>query len=286
MYRLYDYLPSGNGYKVRLLLTQLGIPFELVELDITEGRDAHAGVPGQESQRAHPDAGDRARRLPAGVERDPLLPRRGHAVLPADRLERAQVLQWMCFEQYSHEPNIATVRFWVTHDQLTPERRAQLDQKRALGYAALGVMEQHLARRTFFVGERYSIADIALYAYTHVADEGGFDLAPYAAVRALAASACAAQPGHIPITQRSEGAKGSRFERFKRSGALLEALNPRTLPTHMNPGWRGCFPNSSSLRAIRSAAVKRGVGLADLIERRASRRPASPRRPRRRSPGR
>src|SRR5436309_1896079 len=88
----------------------------------------------------------------------------------------------MCFEQYSHEPNIATVRFWLTHLGLNDERRARLEQKRTLGYAALGVMEGHLASREFFVGDRYSIADIALYAYTHVADEGGFDLSRFPAV--------------------------------------------------------------------------------------------------------
>ena len=82
----------------------------------------------------------------------------------------------MFFEQYNHEPNIATSRFWISHNLLTDERRTQLPQKRTLGYAALDVMEKHLDGRSFFVGERYSIADIALYAYTHVAHEGGFDL--------------------------------------------------------------------------------------------------------------
>jgi glutathione S-transferase len=78
----------------------------------------------------------------------------------------------MFFEQYSHEPNIATVRFWVSHDQLTPERSALLESKRALGYAALDVMERHLSTRSYFVGDHYTVADIALYAYTHVAEEG------------------------------------------------------------------------------------------------------------------
>jgi len=91
------------------------------------------------------------------------------------------------------------VRFWVTHDQLTPERRAQLEQKRALGNAALGVMEHHLAQRSFFVGERYSIADIALYAYTHEADRGGFDLAAYPAISTWLARV-EADPGHVPMS--------------------------------------------------------------------------------------
>jgi glutathione S-transferase len=201
MYRLYDYLPSGNGYKVRLLLTQLGMLFELVELDIVKGltrtpdflaKNPNGRIPTLEIQ--------------PGVflaESNAILFYLADATpfFPTDRLERAQVLQWMCFEQYSHEPNIATPRFWLQHLGLTEERRAALEQKRLLGSAALGVMEQHLTPRTFFVAERYSIADIALYAYTHVADEGGFDLAPYPAIRAWL-DRVRAQPRHIPITQR------------------------------------------------------------------------------------
>src|SRR5262245_16171682 len=201
MYRLYDSLPSGNGYKVRLLLTQLGIPFELVELDITKGMSRTP-----EFLAKNPNG-----RIPTlEIEPGVFLPEsnailfylaEGTPFFPTDRLARAQVLQWMCFEQYGHEPNIATVRFWLSHDLLTPERRAELEQKQTLGHAALGVMEQHLARRTFFVGERYSIADIALYAYTHVADEGGFDLSSYAAVRDWL-ERVRGQPRHIPITRR------------------------------------------------------------------------------------
>jgi glutathione S-transferase len=200
MYRLYDYLSSGNGYKVRLLLTQLGIPFERVELDIVKGETRTA-----EFLAKNPNG-----RIPTlEVEPGVYLPESnaimwyladGTPLLPTDRLQRAQVLQWMFFEQYSHEPNIATVRYWVTHDLLTPERRAVLDQKRELGYAALGVMEQHLGRHPYFVGGRYSIADIALYAYTHVAEEGGFDLARYPNVRGWCARV-AGQAGHIAITR-------------------------------------------------------------------------------------
>jgi glutathione S-transferase len=199
MYRLYDYLPSGNGYKVRLLLTQLEIPFELVELDITKGLTRTP-----EFLAKNPNG-----RIPTlEIEPSVFLPEsnailfylaEGTPFFPSDRLARAQVLQWMCFEQYSHEPNIATVRFWVSHDLLTPDRQAQLEQKRTLGYAALGVMEQHLATRTFFVGERYSIADIALYAYTHVADEGGFDLASYPAIASWL-ERVRSQPKHVAIT--------------------------------------------------------------------------------------
>jgi len=200
MFRLYDYLPSGNGYKVRLLLAQLGIPFELVELDIVAGETR---TPAFLSK--NPNG-----RIPTlEIEPGVFLPESnailyfladGTPFFPRQRLERARVLQWMCFEQYSHEPNIATVRFWL-HTGLTDERRAVLEQKRTLGYAALGVMEQHLARHAFFVGEQYSIADIALYAYTHVADEGGFDLAAYPAIRAWL-ERVREQPGHVMITHR------------------------------------------------------------------------------------
>ena len=111
------------------------------------------------------------------------------------------MLQWMFFEQYSHEPNIATSRFWLKHLEIDDGRRVQLEQKRAAGDAALDVMEGHLKGRGWFVGDGPTIADIALYAYTHVANEGGFDLAPYSAIRAWLARV-AAQPGHVAITQR------------------------------------------------------------------------------------
>jgi len=199
--RLYDYLPSGNGYKVRLLLHQLHIPFELIEVDILGG-----GSRTPEFLLKNPNG-----RIPVlEVEPGVFLPEsnailsylaEGTPFLPRDRLERARVFQWMFFEQYSHEPNIATVRFWLTHLGLNDERRAQLEQKRTLGYAALGVMEGHLESREFFVGERYSIADIALYAYTHVASEGGFELDRFPAVRRWLARV-QRQPGHVPITQK------------------------------------------------------------------------------------
>ena len=122
----------------------------------------------------------------------------GTEYVPEDAYERAQALQWMFFEQYSHEPNIAVARFWLAYSG-TPERfREQLPARMQGGYAALDAMEGHLERRTFLVGERYSIADIALYAYTHVADEGDFDLAPYSAIRSWL-DRVAAQPGHVPI---------------------------------------------------------------------------------------
>jgi glutathione S-transferase len=197
--KLYDYLESGNGYKVRLLLHQLEIPFERVELDITRG------------QTRTPEflALNRNGRIPLLVLEDGTALAESNAIqfylaegtplLPAGRLERAQVLQWMFFEQYSHEPYIAVVRFWC-HTGVADERAEEVAARRARGYDALAVMEEHLHHRDFFAAGRYTIADIALYAYTHVAHEGGFDLARYPAVNAWLARV-RSQPRHIPITQ-------------------------------------------------------------------------------------
>ena len=201
MLRLYDYLPSGNGYKVRLLLRLLGRPFELVEKDIVKGETRTP-----EYLAKNPNG-----RIPLlELEDGTFLPEsnailfylaEGTPFLPADRLGRAQALQWMFFEQYSHEPNIAVVRFWMQHADMTPEREAMLPARREGGYAALGVMEGQLRDRDWFVGQGITIADIALYAYTHVAHEGGFDLGGYPAIRAWLARV-AAQPGYVPITRR------------------------------------------------------------------------------------
>jgi glutathione S-transferase len=199
MLRLYDYLASGNGYKVRLLLHQLGRPFERVELDIVKGETRTADFLAKNPNGRIPtlllESGEHL------AESNAIMwyLADGTPFLPDDRLARAKVLQWMFFEQYSHEPNIATVRFWL-HTELTDERKLLLPGKRAQGYAALDVMERHLAREPFFVGGRYSIADIALYAYTHVAEEGAFDLGKYGAIRAWF-DRVRAQPNHVPITQ-------------------------------------------------------------------------------------
>ena len=199
MLTLYDFLPSGNGYKVRLLLTQLGLPFELVQLDVGK---KETRTP--EFLAKNPNGRIPCVRLEDGThlwESNAILFyfAEGTAFLPSERLQRAQALQWMFFEQYSHEPYVAVVRAWH-HFGLLEQNRAQLAERVKNGYAALGVMESHLAKRAFFVGERYSIADIALYAYTHVAPEGKFDLAPYPAVRAWL-ERVRSQPKHIPITK-------------------------------------------------------------------------------------
>jgi glutathione S-transferase len=203
---LHDNASSGNAYKVRLLLTQLGLPFQRREYDIDRGatrtpaflreKNANGRIPVLELDDGRCLAESNAI-LWYLAEGTPLVP---EAEDEAGRWQRAQALQWMFFEQYSHEPNIATVRYWITHQvEMTPERTAALPGKRRQGVAALEVMEQHLRARPFFAGERYSIADIALYAYTHVAEEGGFDLAPFAAVRGWMARV-AAEPGHLKIT--------------------------------------------------------------------------------------
>ena len=200
MIRLYDYLPSGNGYKVRLLLTQLGIAFERVELNIIKGETRTREFLGK-----YPNG-----RIPAVEFDDGKLLFESNAIimyfadgtpfLSEDRFERAQTLQWLFFEQYSHEPYIASVRFLVLYPQVQDDRRPILDAMRRRGHDALGVMEGHLKSHEWFVGARYSVADIALYAYTNVAGEGGFDLSGYPAIRAWL-DRVKSQPRHIPITQ-------------------------------------------------------------------------------------
>jgi glutathione S-transferase len=184
MLRLYDYYDSGNGYKVRLLLTQLGRPFEYVEKDIMKGETRTP-----EFLALNPNGRVPVLQLDDGTalaESNAILfyLAEGTPYLPADKLERARVLQWLFFEQYSHEPYIAVVRFLLRHTAADDPRRSILEQRRKGGYDALGVMERHLAECSFFVANRYTIADITLYAYTHVCDQGGFDLGPYPAVRA------------------------------------------------------------------------------------------------------
>ena len=201
MIRLHDSLSSGNGYKVRLLLAQLGVAFEWIEYDLEKGETR--------TPRFLEKVNSNGRIPVLETEGGEFLPESnailfyladGTPFLPNGRLERVRVLQWMFFEQYSHEPNIATPRFWITHGvEITEERRLALETKRRLGYDALGVMERHLTANEFFVAGRYSVADIALYAYTHVADEGGFDLERFPAVRAWMGRV-AAKPGHVPIT--------------------------------------------------------------------------------------
>lgn len=199
MLKLYDCLYSGNGYKPRLLMRLLGVAFERIEVDIARGESRTA-----EFLRRSPEGRIPVLALEDGThlfESNAILHylAEGTAWLPADRLQHARVLQWMFWEQYSHEPNVATVRHWVQHG-VTEERRALLDQKRKLGERALSIMEEHLGRNRYFVGDACTIADLALYAYTHVANEGGFDLGPLSAVRAWI-DRVRDRPGFTPITE-------------------------------------------------------------------------------------
>ncbi len=203
MLTLYDFMGSGNGYKVRLLLAQLGTPYKLVECDILKGETRTP-----EFLAKNPNGRIPTLQLEDGThlaESDAILwyLAEGTAFAPADRLQRAQTLQWMFFEQYSHEPYIAVVRFWRHFfGKLSPLQQLDLPGRVERGYAALGVMEQHLARHQYFVGDRYGLADIALYAYTHVAHEGNFDLDHYPHVCAWLACV-ASQPGHVSMDHKN-----------------------------------------------------------------------------------
>jgi glutathione S-transferase len=199
--KLYDFLPSGNGYKCRLALAQLGMKYELVEKDIIKGETRVSAFLAKNPNGRIPLLElDDGRTL---AESNAILfyLAEGTKLFPEDHFARAEVLQWMCFEQYSHEPYVAVARFWIHYLGKREEWADKLKEKHEKGYAALAVMEKHLSGRDYFVGNTYSIADIALYAYTHVAEEGEFDLTRFERVRAWLARV-AAQPQHVTITQR------------------------------------------------------------------------------------
>ena len=196
--RLYDHASSGNAYKVRLLLAQLGIDYERVEMDIDAGATRTPAFLAMNPNGRIPLLElDDGRHL---AESNAILCYLAHGTpwLPEERWTRAKALEWMFFEQYSHEPYIAVSRYILTHLPADSPRRAELPRLAPRGVAALEVMDRHLAGADWFAGDAYSIADISLYAYTHVAGEGGFDLAPHRRVRDWLAR-CAAQPGHVPM---------------------------------------------------------------------------------------
>ena len=204
MLRLYDNRLSGNGYKPRLLLAHLGRRYERVELDILKGETRTPDF-----LALNPNG-----RIPVLALEDGTCIAESNAILyflaegspflPDERIARALVLQWMFFEQYSHEPNIAVARHWIQHVEMTEAQRAQLPARQEAGHAALAVMERHLDGSDWFGGGAASIADIALYAYTHVAGEGGFDLDPYPAIGAWLARV-AGLPGHVAMNPAPEG---------------------------------------------------------------------------------
>jgi len=197
---LHDNLGSGNAYKVRLLLTHLGQPFQRMEYDVTKAETRTA-----EFLALNPDG-----RIPLLQFPDGRLLAQSNAILfylaqdsrylPTDAFAQAKVLQWMFFEQYSHEPNIAVARYWLHFLDRSQVQQALLEEKWQKGYQALEVMEKRLGAADFLVGEDYSIADIALYAYTHVADEAEMDLGPYPGIRRWL-DRVAEQPGHVLISQ-------------------------------------------------------------------------------------
>jgi glutathione S-transferase len=195
---LYDSGVSGNCYKVRLLLAHLDIPYERREVDVVDRSD-RAELLGSLNP---------ALRVPTLVLDDGRALAESNAILwylaagsdylPGEGFLRAKVLQWLFFEQYSHEPYIAVARFWLTISPTRPSQ-SEIEAKLAGGRAALDALERGLEDRAFLAGDRYTIADIALYAYTHVAHEAGFDLQGHPAVEHWL-ERVAAQPGHIPIT--------------------------------------------------------------------------------------
>ena len=195
---LYDSPVSGNCYKVRLLLAHLGLPYERRTMDVVD-RSNRRDVLGDLNP---------ALRVPTLVLDDgrPLGESgaiiwylgEGTRFVPEDPYARAQVLQWMFFEQYDHEPAIAVARFWLAYSGRPDDFADRLPERTAAGHRALAAMERHLADRQFLVGDSLTVADIALYAYTHVADEGGFDLEPYPGVRRWLARV-AAEPEHVSI---------------------------------------------------------------------------------------
>ncbi len=198
MVLLYDSPVSGNCYKVRLLLAHLGVPYKRRTMDVVD-RSNRRDVLGELNP---------ALRVPTLVLDDgrPLAESgailwylgEGTRFVPEDPYERAQVLQWMFFEQYDHEPAIAVARFWLAYSGRPDEFADRLPERTAAGHRALTAMERHLDGREFLVGAGLTLADIALYAYSHVADEGGFDLERYPALRAWL-ERVASEPGHVTI---------------------------------------------------------------------------------------
>ena len=200
-YTLHEDPRSGNCYKTKLTAALVGVPLALRQYDIMAGETRTAEF----LEQVNPNG-----RIPVLQVDDRFLPEsnaacwylaEGSALVPETRFERADMLRWMFFEQYSHEPNIATLRFWlhfVGEDKLTEQQDAQIMAKRIAGCEALALMDAHLATRDWFVGDSVTLADIALYAYTHVAGDGGFKLDEYPAIRAWLARV-EALPGYIAM---------------------------------------------------------------------------------------
>jgi glutathione S-transferase len=199
MHTLYSMQRSGNSYKVRLALAQLGIPYRLVEVDILTGESRTP-----EFLAKNPNGQVPLLEVAPGryiAESNAIIWHlvSGSALRPADRIDRAQALQWMFFEQHSLEPNIGAAYFWLTLVKGGRElQQHALEDWMEEGYRSLGVMENHLKHHRYFVADRYTVADIALYAYTHVAHECDFDLTTFPAIRTWL-DRVADEPGHVPM---------------------------------------------------------------------------------------
>ncbi len=198
--KIYADSRSGNCYKIQLLCAEMGIDYDWQEVDILAGEtrtpeflamNANGRIP----LLALPDG-----RYLAESNAILFFLADGSEFFAGDAYSRAEILQWMFFEQYSHEPNIATSRFIIKYLGNPPARHASLEQKRAAGQQALAVMERQLLRHPYIVGDKYNIADIALFAYTHVADEGGFSLSDYPAIQAWIEH-IERRPKFVPMTK-------------------------------------------------------------------------------------
>jgi glutathione S-transferase len=201
MYTLYSMQSSGNSYKVRMLLARLGVPYRLVETDLFKGETKTP-----EFLARNPEGKIPVLELPDGrflAESNAILVflAEGTPYLPEDKLERAEALRWMFFEQHSHEPAIAAARLWLHLVKGGRElRKHEIDQWMERGYEALSLMDRHLSSRRFFVGEHTTVADLALYAHTHVAQEGDFQIGSFPHVIDWLAR-IAAEPGHVRMNE-------------------------------------------------------------------------------------
>jgi len=196
---------SGNCYKIRLTAAFLGIPLDFRSYDVMKAETRTPEFLAEVNSNG---------RIPVLQDGDRFLPESnaacfyladGSPLIPADPFERADMLRWMFWEQYNHEPNVATVRFWIAfigEDSLNDVQRLLLPMKREQGNAALALMDRHLAEQDWFVGRRMSLADIALYAYTHVAGDGGFELGNYRHVCGWM-ERLSSQPGHVAMNRET-----------------------------------------------------------------------------------
>ena len=202
MYKVYGDMRSGNCYKVKLLLEYLSLEHQWIAMDIMKGE-----TQSPEFQAKNPNGKIPLLELPSGevlAESNAILNflAQGSAYLPDDALARARVLEWQFFEQYSHEPYIAVARFIQLYQGLPEERREEYEAKHAGGYKALAIMENQLSSSHWLANDTLSIADISLYAYTHVAHEGGFDLDAYPAVQAWLLR-MTEHPCHVSMNQQA-----------------------------------------------------------------------------------